>query len=220
MEESWDELAGEFWQKLEKKTTSGRLEDFPVEKALGKIMAVRFFRLMKSHRPHRWLDNEYVFPDLKIGDDGSWFTISGRADIVLEEEDCFRILDLKTGSFKEAKKILLSLDEEGNLSEEKIVDSKDYFQMITYNRLAAADPRFGQKPVRSCLFYLANPKSELADPFLRVSGREEEKEVFARLDSLMLRHLSQLADPDIPVCQAADAGVCTYCAYNAMCRRA
>jgi len=219
MEAAWDSFAGEVWSRLEGKKTPGSLSDFPVEQSLGKIMAERFFRFMKQHKPHRWLENEYPIPEVKIGQEGSWFGVSGRADIVLEEEDCFRLLDLKTGAFRDSEKLLLKMGEEGIPAESKMVEVKDYFQMLAYNRLASEDPRFRGKPVRSCLFYLSRPKSELADPFLKVSGREEEEQIFAGLDQLLLQHLGRLVNPAVPVTQAADAKVCTFCAYNAMCRR-
>jgi hypothetical protein len=73
--------------------------------------------------------------------------------------------------------------------------------------------------VRSCLFYLSRPKSELADPFLKVKDGEEEQQIYGGLDKLLLQHLSRLVNPDASVIQAVDSKVCTYCSYNAMCRR-
>ena len=219
MEAAWDSVSEEVWMQLEEKNSPGKLAEYPVEIALGQIMAERFFQFMKVHKPHRWLENEYPIPDVKIGKDDAWFTFSGRADIVMEEEDCFRLLDLKTGAFKKSEKLLLQLDDDGLPAEGKMVDNKDYFQMICYNRLASEDPRFKGKPVRSCLFYLAQPEPSLADPFLRVKDRQEEATIYDGLDSILLAHLNRLVDASIPVTQAKDSKVCTFCSFNAMCRR-
>jgi RecB family exonuclease len=111
MEEDWDLEAPVIWDNLPDKTSIGRLTDFPIEAALGRIMAMRFFAFMKKQPGHRWLENEYDFPDLGIGHDNSWWSVSGRADIVLEFKDYFCFLDLKTGAFQEKGKLLLKTDE-------------------------------------------------------------------------------------------------------------
>ena len=219
MQEHWDDVAEQVWNDIPDKTSAGALVDFPVELALGKIMARRFFAFMSDQPPMRWIANEYLIPEVKIGEGGAWWTVSGRADIVLEQEDGFLLLDLKTGGFKEKEKLLLRLDEEGNPAENKMVESKDYFQMITYNRLASEDPRFGGRKVRSCLFYLAKPEPELADPFARLAFGEEEKAFYSAFDGMLLRHLHAFSDSGRPVVQAGDPAVCQYCSFNAMCRR-
>ena len=218
MAQRWDEIQHSVWKELEK-GSPGPLTMYPVEMALGKIMANRFFRLMKSHVPHRWLENEYPVPNCNIGRGEKWWNVSGRVDIILEEEFCFRVIDLKTGGFKEKDKVLLVLDDDGNPDESKMAGFKDYFQMLTYNRIVSEDPKFKGKPVRSCLLYLSSPEPAFADPFAKLTSREEELDFFRNFENLLLDKLETLVNPDVPVLQTEDASHCTYCGFNAMCRR-
>ena len=219
MEDAWDGIAGEIWKELPDKTSLGLLEDFPVESALGKIMAQRYFRFMATQPSHRWLHNEYDFPDLKTSSGGLWWKMSGRADIVLESREFFHFIDLKTGAFQEKAKLMLSWDEEGNPDAGKMIASKDYFQMLLYNRMAAADPAFRGKKVLAGLFYLAKPRPEIAYPLEKVAAADAEEDFYNRFDELLSRHVENFADESREVVQTPDAANCQYCSYNAMCRR-
>ena len=219
MEKAWDATAAEIWNIIPEKTSLGKLSDFPIEQALGKILAERFFTFMKNHRPHRWLANEYDFPDLHIRSEEKTWLLSGRADIVLEEEDCFRFLDLKTGAFQNKNKLLLKWNEDGEPDTGKMVEQKDYFQMLCYNRMAAADPAFNRKKQFASLFYLANPQPELASPLEKTVAENGEAEFYRQFDDILIQHLEEFSSATAVIQQTQDAKNCSYCAYNAMCRR-
>ncbi len=219
METAWDATAAEIWRITPDKTSLGNLRDFPIEQALGKILAERFFAFMKKHRPHRWLANEYDFPDLHIRSEQYTWLLGGRADIVLEEEDCFRFLDLKTGAFQNKNKLLLKWNGDGEPDTAKMVEQKDYFQMLCYNRMAAADPAFHRKKQFASLFYLANPQPELASPLEKIIAENGEAEFYHQFDEILIRHLEEFSSANAVIQQTQDAKNCSYCAYNAMCRR-
>ncbi len=219
MENTWDEIAGDVWRKLKNKTSLGEIQDYPVELALGKIMAGRFFQFMATQPVHRWLYNEYDFPNLQTGRDGLWWKVSGRADLVLEGREFYYFLDLKTGAFQDKKKLWLKTDEEGNPDLSRMIASKDYFQMLLYNRLAAADPAFKGKKVLAGLFYLARPVSELAFPLEKVVAESGEEEFYQQFDDLLTSHVAGFSDESVAVVQTPDAANCLYCSFNAMCRR-
>jgi len=219
MRMAWSAASLSVWDGMKDKTSVGPLPSFEVEMEIGGIMANRFFDFMIGYEPHRWLANEWSFPQKKLEENGRYWAFSGRADIILETQTSFLILDLKTGGFKEKKEYLVKMDKTGNLSESNILKKKDYFQMLLYNRMAQENPFFKGKKVRSALFYLANPREGLLDPFEKISGPEMEQEIFDRLDDLLAVHLNQLADPLVPIKQTEDLKQCEYCSFAAICQR-
>jgi hypothetical protein len=91
--------------------------------------------------------------------------------------------------------------------------------MLAYNRMAASDPRFKGKKVLAGLFYLAKPASEIAFPLEKVVEANAEPDFYARFDQMLIAHLEALSNPEVLVKQTEDAANCTYCSFNAMCRR-
>ena len=220
MKDQWETVSSKVWLEMNGKTSVGGLDSFDVEKAIGRWMADQFFDYMKLYRPHRWLGNEWSFPPKTLEEGGRFWSISGRADIIFETETSYQIFDLKTGSIKGQSDYQAKFKKDGTFPEAKILKTKDFFQMLMYNRMAQDEVFFKGKPVRSVLFFLGNPKeNKLVDPFDHVQTPEEEQEVFNALDEIVTRRLKELADPTFPIQQTEDGNNCTYCDFSTICQR-
>ncbi len=220
MKNHWDTVCAKVWMELKGKTSVGPLDSFEVEKAIGRIMADQFFDFMKSYRPHRWLVNEWSFPTKKLEESGHYWSVSGRADIIFETDISYQIFDLKTGSIKTQADYQAKFKKDGTFPVAKILNTKDFFQMLMYNRMALDEPYFKGKPVRSVLFFLGNPgENKLVDPFAHIQNPEEEQKVFDAIDEIVTKRLKELADPTLPIMQTEDVKNCEYCDFSAICQR-
>lgn len=220
MKNHWDTVSLKVWMELKGKTSVGSLESFAVEMAIGRLMAENFLDFMKTYIPHRWLVNEWSFPMKKLEEGGRYWSLSGRADIIFETETSYQIFDLKTGSMKKPGDYQAKFKKDGTFPETKILNTKDFFQMLMYNRMAQNEPYFSGKPVRSVLFFLGNPgENNLVDPFAHIQNPEEEQEIFDALDAILTSRLKDLADPTIPILQTEDVKNCSYCDFATICQR-
>lgn len=220
MKNHWATMSAKVWMELRGKTSIGPLDSFEVEKAIGHIMADRFFDFMKSYQPHRWLVNEWSIPPKTLKENDRYWFVSGRADIIFETETSYEIFDLKTGSIKNQSDYQAKFKKDGTFPEAKILNTKDFFQMLMYNRMALDEPYFKGKPVRSVLFFLGNPsENKLVDPFAHIQNPEEEQKVLDAIDEIVTKRLKELADPTLPIMQTEDVKNCSYCDFSAICQR-
>ncbi len=212
MEERWQLVEHDVWDGMRKEAESKSLNDFMIEKEIGKAMGKNYFKFMAGAEPHKWQKNEYDLPQTIIEAAGKSWKIGGRADIMLETKDEFWLIDLKTGRFDEDGKYRLN-PAEPVAFEKKVLEMKEVFQMLLYAWLESRQNN--RKLVKAMLFHMANPKAKLIDPI----GDADRDEVFRMLQEILSGQIAALADPGTEILQTEKVAHCTYCEFSGICRR-
>lgn len=216
MKQKWSEVENEVWVKMTKAAAGKQLDDFIIEKEIGRTMAFRFFDFMALHgEEHRWLLNEYVFPSGLIEAAGQSWRIGGRADIILETKDEIWIIDLKTGNFEVESRYRVPPADPEKL-EKSILNRKEVFQMLLYAWLGTAANLKQGKTVKSMLFHMANPQATLIDSIPDGADRDE---IFNAMKDIISAQIEAFHDPEKPVMQAEDRNKCLFCDFNVICQR-
>ena len=218
MKSKWEVTQFLVWNALEEKASDGSLNSYYYEKEIGKVMAFRFFDFMSLHPAHRWIRNEMDMEKtyLTFGEH-SWL-IGGRVDIVLESENQFWIVDLKTGAFDKPQSYLMKADKLDKL-EPRVLANKDLFQMLVYDWLSVHSPSFSRKKTRSVLFYMADPNASFIDPLGSISDSEEAKTILNELELVIGRKLKEFSDPTTKITQTDERKYCSYCGFKSICKR-
>jgi hypothetical protein len=223
MGQYWMDIKEKIWDQLEHKKSPLPIKKFPIEMAIGDHMVIQFLEMMSNWPPHRWLNNEWNFSSQVFHSENFNWSLTGRADIILETENNFVILDLKTGSAKESNQLAAVKKGNPEFNENKLLASKDVFQMVLYSRLAAEDPFFaGKQNTRAHLVYMAGTPKNLKpeDPLSNISNQESVIAYFKNLDQFINGHLEKWADMGNPIGQTSNMGTCRFCGFNVICQRA
>ncbi len=218
MKLAWESAQFEAWKALKDKKSEGSLDDFMIEKEVGKLMAFRFFDFMAKEKSHRWIANEVNLERADLEFEGQKWTLGGRVDIVLETENETWILDLKTGAFDKPAAYHIKSDKLERFLP-KILANKDLFQMLVYDWLAAKSKGTNQKGSRSKLFYMADPKGTLVDPLELATDPNDIHLIFNELELIIGTALSSFSDPEIKIRQTDEQKYCAYCAFASICKR-
>jgi ATP-dependent helicase/nuclease subunit B len=222
----WNEISELIWDNQENKVSPGNLSDFFVEKEVGAVMAIRFFRNLETLKPFRWRANELKLNRaylLDSQDENRKWGVEGRADLVLELENETILLDLKTGSFSNESDYILNHTKLDGL-QNKLLKNKDLFQMLMYNWVVWKNRNQGGQDefrdrVRARLFYLADPKASQIDPTKNLHQPEQIELVFAKLEEILDGILSELFDYKMPFRRTEEISHCQFCDFNGICQR-
>ena len=218
MKKGWESVQYEAWKKLKDKKSEGPLDDYMIEKEVGKVMAFRFFDCMAAEEGHRWIANEVDLERVDLEFQGQKWTLGGRVDIILESEHETWILDLKTGSFDKPTNYYIKSDKLERILP-KILANKDLFQMLVYDWLAAKSNTSIHKKARSKLFYMADPKGQLVDPLALATDETDIELIFNELELILGNALTSFANPEIKITQTDEQKYCLYCAFASICKR-
>jgi hypothetical protein len=211
----WPMLEEKVWNSLPNKLSNGKLSDFLIEKEVGKVMAFRFLNHMADQKRHQWLGNEISLTPLPFEAAGKSWAISGRTDLVFESEDQIWLVDLKSGGFEDNGKYILSEKKIENLKKH-FVSYKELFQMVSYALIGNQRHFVGQKPVKSFLFFMADPQGKLLDP---LESFEDPAPVFEKVKALYQNEIELFMDSARPILQTDDLKKCQYCDYAKICQR-
>ncbi len=218
MKLAWESTQYETWKSLKDKKSEGTLDDFMIEKEVGKLMAFRFFDFMTQEKSHRWIANEVDMERADLEFDGQKWTLGGRVDIVFETESETWILDLKTGAFDKPGAYHIKSDKLERLLP-KILANKDLFQMLVYDWLAAKSNKMNHKNARSKLFYMADPKGTLVDPLELATSYNDIELIFIELETIIGSVLKAFSNPQTNIRQTDEQKYCAYCTFASICKR-
>jgi len=218
MKSNWQSVQYKVWNGLKEKTSEGDLDHFIIEREVGKIMAFRFFDHMSNQEKHRWLKNEMDLEHVALEFEDQKWMLGGRVDMVLESENQYWVIDLKTGAFEKPSSYEIKVDQLEKMLP-KVLSNKDLFQMLVYDWLSNNGSYFKSKPCRSQLFYMADPNGVLIDPLGKTNGLEEVSSVFEELKRLIGSALQSFSDSNLKIEQTEERKYCAYCAFKSICKR-